>query len=35
MPLQRGEVQVEGATVEYEIVFDRGKESAGNLKVRK
>jgi Cold shock proteins len=25
----------EGATVDYEIVSDRGKESAGNLKVRK
>jgi len=25
----------EGATVDYEIVFDKGKESAGNLKVRK
>jgi CspA family cold shock protein len=24
----------EGATVDYEIVSDRGKESAGNLKVR-
>ena len=25
----------EGATVDYDIVSDRGKESAGNLKVRK
>ncbi len=25
----------EGATVDYEIVSDRGKELAGNLKVRK
>lgn|SRR6476661_5471703 len=25
----------EGATVDYEIISDRGKESAGNLKVRK
>ena len=25
----------EGATVDYEIVSDRGKDSAGNLKVRK
>jgi CspA family cold shock protein len=25
----------EGATVDYEIVSDRGKESAGNLKVHK
>jgi CspA family cold shock protein len=25
----------EGATVDYEIVSDRGKESAGNLRVRK
>jgi CspA family cold shock protein len=25
----------ESATVDYEIVSDRGKESAGNLKVRK
>ena len=24
----------EGQTVEYEIVSDRGKESAGNLKVK-
>ena len=24
----------EGATVDYEIISDRGKESAGNLKVR-
>ena len=25
----------EGATVDYEIISDRGKESAGNLKLRK
>jgi cold shock protein len=25
----------EGATVDYEIISDRGKESAGNLRVRK
>ena len=25
----------EGATVDYEIISDRGKESAANLKVRK
>ena len=25
----------EGATVDYEIISDRGKKSAGNLKVRK
>jgi CspA family cold shock protein len=25
----------EGATVDYDIISDRGKESAGNLKVRK
>ena len=25
----------EGVTVDYEIIADRGKESAGNLKVRK
>jgi len=24
----------EGQQVEYEIIFDRGKESAGNLKVK-
>jgi CspA family cold shock protein len=25
----------EGATVDYEVISDRGKESAGNLRVRK
>ena len=32
---EAGSTLNEGATVDYEIVSDRGKESAGSLKVRK